>query len=247
MSPALIATNAAAGLWCSSPPIATARCVAGCSSPPSSSPSYHSVGPGDHRHGADDPLRPRTGAPARARYGFLGGVRRESSTATARARSCARGEYLLTPWAACSSWVSAQASWPRTKLSVGEAALQRVDCELQRRRDVVAEAGVVLADLRDCLAPTLDVDGEQFGEVVVADAETSVVSRAPAAGSKPMAVSTAGMAPSTRFEDPLQHAHVLAEPRPQEPADLAAEPVDKEQSGRLAGSLVLLIDSQWSK
>ena len=124
------------------------------------------------------------------------------------------------------------------------AAFQRVDRELQRRRDVVAEAGVVLADLRDRLAPTLDVDGEQFGEVVVADVETGGV-EGTGGGQQ-----TDGRLHRRRrrrhARRPLQHAAVLAEPG-KEPAVLGAANQLTNRAGRLAGSLVLPIDSQWSK
>ena len=75
--------------------------------------------------------------------------------------------------------------------------VEGVDGHLELGRELVAELVVVLADLGDRNAPAVDVDRQDRLQIG-SSTSRPVVSSAPAAGSRPIAVSTASAAPLTR-------------------------------------------------
>ena len=93
----------------------------------------------------------------------------------------------------------------------------------------VAELGEVLADLRDRRSPAVAIDREQGRRDRRRSMSRPSVSIAAGVGRRPIGVSIASAVAVDPLEHPLEHAAVLAEPGPQEPAVLVAtEPVDEE-------------------
>ena len=108
-----------------------------------------------------------------------------------------------------------------------------VEGDGERGREVLAELGVVLADLRDGVAPAGGVDRQQLVEVVVGDLQALGVECLGRRQQADRRLDRVGVAVDP-LEDPLQHPAVLTEPGPQEaPVVVAAEPVDEEDAGQL--------------
>src|SRR5919107_1331870 len=118
---------------------------------------------------------------------------------------------------------------------LAEAFLERVELRPQRGRQLLAEGGEPLLDLRQLLAPLLGVDREAGGEVVGGHVEPVGVERVRRRDVTDRRLVRGGRALDP-LDGPLEHAAVLAEPRPDELAlVVAAEPVDVENPRQLPG------------
>src|SRR6476661_1037774 len=131
--------------------------------------------------------------------------------------------------------------WPdaayRGRLLGAEAPLEILELSTDAGRELVAELGEVLLDLRQLGRQRVGVDAQQLVEVGGVDVEAVGVQVGGRRHEAERGLLGAALAVGAT-EDPLEHAAVLAEARPQEAAALVlAEPVDVEdlrQDGAVA-------------
>src|ERR1044072_2122038 len=128
------------------------------------------------------------------------------------------------------------ASWPLAEY-LGEPLFERLQLGADLGRQLVAEFGEVLLDLRQLRLHRAAVDAEQLLHRLVGDLEPLGVDLAlgrqqPDRGLDRLAFALAAA------EDPLEHAAVLAEAGPEELAvGVFAEPVDVEDTRQVPAPL----------